>query len=532
MIEKLTGTAHPDSVVAFRCDASTIIGTGHVSRCLTLADELTQDGGKCHFICRPYSSDMMDLIQQRGHTVHIMSPATRPVDKTDHTTWLGTTLHEDAAETRSILNDIEPSRVVVDHYSIDSNWEAEAISARTPLLVIDDLANRPHVCDILLDQNLGRAAHDYLPLTPAGTTLLAGPEYALLRPEFSIFRNESLARRRNPELKHIVVSLGGANPNGVTQDVVSALSNLSSRYALRLTVIMGVSAPGYDAVLHAAQSAHIPVNVIKGCDNMAQRLVAADLVIGAAGGSAWERACLGAPALHLILAENQASAARTMQEMGVSKLVGDVRENRWSERLVEEIQEISSHDLARLSATSSKICDGLGAKRVAELISNSRWHTHKATLEDAEMIYRWRNDAGATRFYRNPETPIYRSHLAWMQGALRDASKTLLMVTLDGVPVGHVRFDVCRQNSECATIGICIDPDRRGLGLGPRVLSEGLKAAAPSFREIVAEVHLENAASIHLFSRAGFLSEREDSHFLQMRRHLPPCSENLVAEDT
>jgi UDP-2,4-diacetamido-2,4,6-trideoxy-beta-L-altropyranose hydrolase len=198
--------------IAFRADASPQMGTGHVMRCLTLADALKGRGAQSTFICRPHAGHLLDLIKQRGHEAIVLSPAddafTAPADPF-HAKWLGTDWASDAAQTEQSLGNQVVDWLVVDHYALDCRWEQEMRPHTRRIMAIDDLADRPHDSDLLLDQNLGRTAQDYCGLLSSHTQTLIGPSYALLRPEFIQWREYSLQRRAQPQLKHLLITMGG-----------------------------------------------------------------------------------------------------------------------------------------------------------------------------------------------------------------------------------------------------------------------------------------------------------------------------------
>ncbi|MBD3768372.1 MAG: UDP-2,4-diacetamido-2,4,6-trideoxy-beta-L-altropyranose hydrolase, partial [Gammaproteobacteria bacterium] len=199
--------------IAFRVDAALAIGTGHVMRCLTLAHELREQGANCVFICRQHQGHMAGLIQQRGFGCHLLALSETPYlpqsDDLAHAAWLGASWQQDAQQTLALL--AEPvDWMVVDHYAIDARWQASVKVGYQRLLVIDDLADREHLADVLLDQTYGRQVADYQSLVPQQCQLLLGSTYALLRPEFAQWREASLKRRKlQTNIQNILISMGG-----------------------------------------------------------------------------------------------------------------------------------------------------------------------------------------------------------------------------------------------------------------------------------------------------------------------------------
>lgn len=313
------------SSIAFRVDASLDIGSGHVMRCLTLADALHQKGARCMFLCRPYVGHLMDLIEQRGHEVIALPTSVGeyipPADAPAHAAWLGTDWATDAAATRRALGKTSLDWLVVDHYALDQHWEQALRPDCNRMMVIDDLADRLHDCDVLLDQNLGRSADDYSGLVSEGAKLFIGPSFALLRPEFARLRSESLARRVHPALKRLLITMGGVDKDNVTGQVLHALQECELPEDLQITVVIGPKAPWLEQVTEQVALMRWPVQVLAGVSDMARLMVDSDLAIGAAGSTAWERCCLGLPTIQLVLADNQKGIASALVNAGAAVFV-------------------------------------------------------------------------------------------------------------------------------------------------------------------------------------------------------------------
>lgn len=364
--------------VAFRADASVQIGTGHVMRCLTLADELTRQGHECRFICRAHAGHLGDLIVSKGYGLTLLPASSHDEqlentqNSDDYARWLGVSWQEDASQTLECITQWKPDWLVVDHYALDAEWEYALAHVVGRIMVIDDLANRAHECSLLLDQNLGRVASDYDGLLPEGCQRLIGPGYALLRPEFAKLREQSLNRRKQPELKRILISLGGVDRTNVTGQVLDALSESTLPVSTELDIIMGSSAPYLDEVRQ--QAAQLPFNatVSVNVQDMAERMMLADLSIGAVGSTSWERCCLGLPAILMVLAENQKSAAEALKKSGAVIIADSCKE------VLTELKKLMSsvnneNLLVSMIHRSSTLVQGDGCTRVVnELIVRSR----------------------------------------------------------------------------------------------------------------------------------------------------------------
>jgi UDP-2,4-diacetamido-2,4,6-trideoxy-beta-L-altropyranose hydrolase len=210
--------------------------------------------------------------------------------------------------------------LVADHYALDARWEEAMRPLTKRIMVIDDLADRHHACDLLLDQTFGRQEVDYIPLVPDGCKLLCGSQNALLRPEFAALREYSLKRRAQPVLKELLITMGGVDKDNVTGAVLRALQTCSLPGDCSLTVVMGQAAPWLQEVEAIASVMPRPTRVLVGVTNMARLMADSDLAIGAAGSTSWERCCLGLPSIMLVVADNQMKVAKGLEEVGAAFL--------------------------------------------------------------------------------------------------------------------------------------------------------------------------------------------------------------------
>ena len=358
--------------VVFRTDASLEIGTGHLMRCLTLANALQAEGCECHFICREHPGNLIEHVRQQGHKVYSLAciSATN-TDKTPaHAPWLGSTQALDASLCATILSAIRPQWLVLDHYALDARWEQSLKPHYRRLLVIDDLADRPHLCDVLLDQTLGRDPLDYHSWVPADCRVLCGAQYALLRPEFAALRTYSLQRRRSAPLRHIMVSMGGVDKDDATGQILAALAVAKLPEDCTITVVMGSTAPWLAKIRRQAALMPVATLVKVGVNDMAQLMADSDLAIGAAGATSWERCCLGLPTLMVVLADNQKTAAVELEKQGAVVLVQTHPESALV--LGHTISRLagSPAQLVRMSEHARLITDGQGTSRVMKLLSS------------------------------------------------------------------------------------------------------------------------------------------------------------------
>ncbi len=326
----------------FRVDAGRSLGIGHVARCLTLAAELVACGAKVAFACREMAGHQMARIAAAGHAVFAL-PAASP----DEMTALSAVLPPGAFF----------DWIIVDHYQLDAAWETAARQWAQRIMVIDDLADRDHACDLLLDQNFTASAALYQARIPAACRLLAGPRHALLRPEF----------RREPTMladpvRRVLVSFGGFDQAGMTLKTLQALAGIEQ---VSVQCIAGQSSPDL-ASLRALAEAHPGWQLLPFVEDLAERMAVATLFIGAGGGTTWERAALGVPSLCVSVADNQVANAQALARAGVHLYLGDAQQVT-VEALRQAIAGLLDNAPLRqhFAARSRQLVDGMGARRVA-----------------------------------------------------------------------------------------------------------------------------------------------------------------------
>lgn len=328
------------SRVVFRADASPTLGSGHIMRCLTLATALRDAGFSCGF-----SSNA-----EAQATVPALARSEFPV------TASGEPLKNFWPDGCDLL--------VVDHYQLDAEWESEMRGWAKRVLVIDDLANRPHDCDLLLDQTPGRQGA-YARLVPAGCQELLGPRFALLRPQFAAKRNEALARRGGP-LRTVAIGFGSADPNDLTSLALEAIE--ASGLDVVVEVLLSASAPHIQRVrfLAAGLSSQVVVHVDVDC--VAEIFARADLAIGAGGTSSWERCALGLPSLVVLIADNQRLIGETLNQCGAVSLVGWHPQVSVKE-LTTALTLLDNEARHRMATAAANVTDGEGVTRVVEALT-------------------------------------------------------------------------------------------------------------------------------------------------------------------
>ena len=343
--------------VIIRVDASLQIGIGHVMRCLTLAQGLQEKGIKVKFICRKHKGNLIDKIRSKGfHTYELESSDEKNIDsKLAHASWLGVTQQKDVEDCINILKIKKTDWLIVDHYGLDEQWQKSLKPYYKKLMVIDDLADRQFDCDVLLNQNFGSHKDHYINKLPKSCKLLIGCEYALLRPEFLKLRSQALEKRRNTKkIKNILISMGGSDIKNITYDI---LRDIDNNY--NVVVALGKDSP--HNIIIKDHSKNKGIKIIIDADNMAELMFNADLAIGAAGSTSWERCCSGLPTLVYITADNQNEIAENLQEVGAVKIVKNLKKDL--------LAIVSDFSLWKsMSKISNKVCDGHGVNKVIKYL--------------------------------------------------------------------------------------------------------------------------------------------------------------------
>ncbi len=345
--------------VAIRVDSAVMLGSGHVMRCLTLAERLRKSGADVVFICRDYPGHMMQLIKDKGFMIHVlpMNYYSMPDSVEDFIVNLKNNWNEDLASTQEILRQYgRLDWVVVDHYALDEKWEKGIRENAKKICVIDDLANRRHDCDILLDQNFHTdMGQRYNGLLPAHCKELLGPKYLLLREEF--FEAQFQRPSRDGYVQNVLVFFGGSDPTNETQKTVCAIKQLD-RPDIHFDVVVG---NGYLYKKETQELCETLSNVEFYCqvNYMAKLMLKSDLAIGAGGSATWERCFLGLPALIIVLADNQRQGIEELSPYGAFINLG-WHDDIDSQKLCEHLKSaISRPDLLKEMSLKAKKLVGI-----------------------------------------------------------------------------------------------------------------------------------------------------------------------------
>jgi len=474
----------------FRTDASAAIGSGHVMRCLTLADALADAGWRCTFLSSEDSARAVPALSAGRHDI---LPADHKLEAAD------------------IL--------IVDHYGLDAGYEGAARSWAERILVIDDLADRKHDCDVLVDMTYGRDAADYQRLVPEFCSILTGADYALLRPQFLDARGQALERRAAANsVQRILVSLGSTNIHNITGRVIDLLSGYRDQ-VFDVDVIIGSRAPHLDDVKRSIESSPHHIDLKTDVSDMAALMAGADLAIGAGGTTSWERCCLGLPSLAVVIADNQEKIAAELAAAGALLNLG------WHESLDEEsfvnaLKELCNapEKLASMSAKAAAICDGRGADRFLTVLAScndTNIHLRPLELCDAEQLFAWQNDPQTRKYFRNPQRPSIEEHFDWVRSSLTNKDRKVFVIESDSKSAGIIRLDKEKKSGDCLAyeVSILTAPEFYGQGIAKKALKN--ICSFYSGVELRAEIMPENEASIRLFSSLGFVHEKDTWYTLK-----------------
>jgi len=346
--------------IAIRVDASVKIGTGHVMRCLTLAEELKHNKAEVVFICRELPGHMADLIERKGFSVNLLSLPDKKKSEIDveplsHAEWLAVPWEYDARETHQVLEAQKHCDwLVVDHYAIDEKWEKKQRDVVSKIMVVDDLADRIHDCDLLLDQNFYLNPEErYSQLVPLQCKGLLGPKYALLRKEFT----EKLKIKDCNEfidVKRLFLFMGGSDLTNETEKTIRALDKLLSMEIIVDVVVSSVN-PRADEIKKMC-SVRDYCHFHKDVTNISELMLEADIAIGAGGATTLERCYIGLPSQVIMVADNQKETTLALNEVGALSCIGwysDITSDDIFEKLRDFINK--SNELRMMCKSARKI---------------------------------------------------------------------------------------------------------------------------------------------------------------------------------
>lgn len=363
----------PKPRITFRVDSGRKIGSGHVMRCLSIADSLRQQGARCHFICRAHDGHLGKHIEQSGYDVSLLPIDPAYADRTDYDGWRGGSPADENTLCAQVLKASAPTDIlIIDHYGLDSGFETAMRPLVGAIVALDDLHDKPHDCDLLIDQNILHDDALFRQHVTDKTRLMVGADYAPLRDNFAKLRPQSLSRRKAlAKPQNLLVALGGYDSLNVTSHIVKALSQprqFALEWVTKTRIVLSAMAPHLEDIRKAC--AHNPgIELLVNTSEMPRLMAEADIAIGGSGVSQIERCVMGLPTLIVIMAENQIDSARRLADAGATITLG-AGEDITAGQVATALNTIHNsptkfHDMIDASA---RLCDGRGLSRIVPAI--------------------------------------------------------------------------------------------------------------------------------------------------------------------
>jgi UDP-2,4-diacetamido-2,4,6-trideoxy-beta-L-altropyranose hydrolase len=482
-----------------RADASVEMGTGHVMRCLALAQAWQDAGGSAAFAMAESTPATVARLAAEGFQVC-------PVAESAGT-------KEDANSTAELARARAAEWIVVDGYQFGAGYLEIIKSSGRRLLCLDDAGgSESYSADLVLNQNLNATEDLYLKRRPE-TRLLLGTRYALLRREFVKWRGW----KRDVETpgNKVLITMGGSDPGNVTLEVLEALRTAVAGN-LEAVIVVGGSNPHFESIVRVAESFPGKIRVQRDAANMAELMAWADIAVSAAGSTCWEMCMLGLPAIVLDIAPNQERLSRELEREGCAihiaqadfSQAGISSDNSKVVAIREKIELLmqSSQIRGGISRRAAELVDGNGAGRVVAAMRAQAITMRRAESRDCRILWEWANETAVRRASFDSSPITWEQHVQWFAQQLGDADSSFLMFEYDrSIPVGTARF---RATSDVdLEISVTIAPEFRGQGLAPGVLDEAAESAfeRDSIERIHAFIRTENRVSVKSFENAGFV---------------------------
>tara|TARA_B100000035_G_scaffold315477_1_gene336762 strand:+ start:5280 stop:6830 length:1551 start_codon:yes stop_codon:yes gene_type:complete len=495
----------------FRVDSSLKIGTGHLIRCLTLAKVLRMQGAECKFICGPQKDNFIKLVKNEGFKVFTFAKSKNKIvkNKNDKTKknyyfdWIETSWQEDVKNTIKALGSDIIDWLVVDHYALDKKWENKIRPYVKKIMVIDDLANRDHSCDLLLDQNLiANQETRYLKRILPNCTTFLGPKFALLQPEYSKLHIRKQINR--DKIKRVLVFFGGVDKKNLTKLTLKSLLKIK-RKDITFDVVISSLNPNKSNIqkfLHKKPN----VNMYDSLPSLAPLMIKADIAIGACGSTTWERLCLGLPSLVITIAENQKPIAKELDRLNLIKLIGHhtyVKE----ENILNSFKSALDENLKKWTRYSKTITNGKGVFKIASILminDKSKLKIRMAKKEDEQLLLLWANDPIVRANAFSPDIISSQVHSSWFHSRLNNGEfcKIFILETIEGVPIGQVRFE---KKFKKWFVNYSLSKIARGKNIGSRLLNLSIQKFKKKEKlTLFAEVKKSNNPSIKIFKKNKF----------------------------
>lgn len=469
--------------VAFRVDGNAKLGIGHIMRCLTLAEKIYNVGFKILFICASLEYSLQRKIKDKGFRLFI----------------IGSDTDTEVQQCIDVISNYLIKFLVVDHYQLDQHWERQIKNFVDEMVVIDDLADRPHDCHFLIDSAYGKTKKEYENLVNEKCQLLLSCDYTILRPDFIASRALAFTKRRETQkINNILINFGGTD--------ILDLSNVSIEYLKRngfmgdINILISSSYSKLDDLKYACSKFN-DVTLHIDSTQVADLMLKADLAIGSLGTSTWERCCLGLPCISVVVAENQSYIANQLAKIGAIELTAIPTMEK---TIASFIHASEMTHWNKLSEKSFTLCDGHGAERIISKLCLNEYDSNSIVLEpispsDEEILFTWQTEDGNRKFSRISRVPNRKEHSDWFHASLENPKRRMWVAIYQGTKCGYVRLDDLENSEE---VSVLISTHHQGLGIAYKSINILKKLSL--YNDIKAEVAENNVPSIRLFTSLGF----------------------------
>jgi len=479
--------------ILFRVDATDEIGSGHFMRCLNLADALKRVSTKICFISRNLPCYLEELLAEKQYEFLSFGSCLNAgqLDDLAHSKWLGTSQAQDALETIALSGN-SWDWIVVDHYGIDARWETKLRLSTNKILVIDDLADREHDCDVLLDQNLFADADTrYISKVPVDCVLLLGSRFALLHSEFVELRKH--AKARTGRIKRILIFFGSVDSDNHTAIAIKALENINAS-SLMVDVVISIQNPFLEQIKSLCISNKFTFHVQT--RHMATLIQKADFAIGAGGISTYERLFLRLRAILKPISFNQIAPLTHMNALGLIDLFSSQKD------LENKLQ-----NLLMKKNFSPPDCVEDGASKLAKLMTENITYIKPLRSLDIRRTYGWLQNTQLRNAFMIAARPLRRDHFLYWRNVLNDPTQSTFAIYFSGKHVGNCGLkNIDVQNRNCEIWIYLAETYARGRGVASIAIHSLLEKAKSDFecQKIYLHVSKTNFSAINLYKKKGF----------------------------
>ena len=472
-------------------------------RCLKLANYFKASGFNCVFISNNLEGNILKKVELYGHKaiyqtdrVYKQSPRINSI-QANYQEWLPFAQEEDANLFIECTTNLNYQFVVIDHYSLDQTWEKIIKCARNPkILVIDDLCNRKHSCDLLIDYTLNRDEEEYKDLVPHKCELLLGAKYFFNDLSFLKEREKIFFKKTNDLCKKILVNMGGADVNNFTLKILQQIESDNFFKSLSFSVLINEASKTYNDVKLIAKK-NENIKIINFSDNISSIYANHDLCIGAAGVSSYERASLGLPTFLIQTAKNQFENFTKFCNLNITK---GLSPKDFETNFLKKLKELIKNPLEReeLKINSLKNVNCIGQIQILKNFLKIDPFTLKHGSEkEIISLYNWQTYPGNRKFARNPETPTLEEHRSWYKSMQLSNHHQLYFLYFENIPLGYARIDF----NDKSEISIMTSFAFQGLGIGKEILN---KVRSQTDKDLFAFINPNNKASIKIFTKCGY----------------------------